>query len=86
MSTKLTLTIDKQVIERAKIYASEQGRSLSNLIENYLKSLTSPEMDDEDDFDYSPKVRTLWGAIDLENKDIDYEKILEDELMRKYMP
>ena len=36
MSTKLTLTIDKSVIKQAKKYAKSQGRSLSNLIEEYL--------------------------------------------------
>ena len=39
MSTKLTLTIDKSVIKKAKEYAKSQGRSLSNLIEDYLKTV-----------------------------------------------
>ena len=37
MSTKLTLTIQGEIIERAKNYAKEQNRSLSDIIENYLK-------------------------------------------------
>ena len=41
METKLTLSIDKQVIVRAKKYAKQQGRSLSDIVENYLKLLTS---------------------------------------------
>jgi predicted HicB family RNase H-like nuclease len=36
MSTKLTLTIEKAILERAKVYAKNTGRSLSELIENYL--------------------------------------------------
>ncbi len=40
MSTKLTLTLDKSVIESAKKYAKSQGRSLSNLIEDYLKAVS----------------------------------------------
>ena len=40
MTTKLTLTMDKSVIERAKKYAKREERSLSNLLENYLKALT----------------------------------------------
>ena len=39
MDTKLTLTIEKDVIDRAKDYAKKKGRSLSDLIENYLKLL-----------------------------------------------
>ncbi|WP_335966975.1 DUF6364 family protein [Galbibacter sp. PAP.153] len=40
MNTKLTLTIEKEIIERAKNYAKEKNRSLSDIIENYLKMLT----------------------------------------------
>ncbi len=43
MNTKLTLTIDKSIIEKAKKYARNRERSLSDLIENYLKALTSEE-------------------------------------------
>ena len=40
MNTKLTLNLDKGVIEEAKSYAKENNVSLSKLIENYLNSLT----------------------------------------------
>ena len=40
MTTKLTLTVEKSVIERAKLYARNTGRSLSEIIENYLDSIT----------------------------------------------
>ena len=40
MNTKLTLTIEQSVIEKAKKYAKEKERSLSDLIENYLKAIT----------------------------------------------
>ncbi len=39
MDTKLTLKLDKQVIDKAKAYAAAQQRSLSRLIEAYLKTL-----------------------------------------------
>ena len=41
MNSKLTLTVEKSVIEKAKKYARSKGRSLSDIIENYLKSITS---------------------------------------------
>ncbi|MEM7660505.1 MAG: DUF6364 family protein, partial [Bacteroidota bacterium] len=41
MNTKLTLTIEKSVIEKAKAYAKKSGRSLSDLIESYLLRLVS---------------------------------------------
>jgi hypothetical protein len=53
MDTKLTLKLDKQVIDRAKAYATSQKRSLSGIIEAYLKTLierdkTKTENDIED--------------------------------------
>jgi hypothetical protein len=40
MDTKLTLTIEKEVIEIAKEYAKEKGQSLSEMVENYFKFVT----------------------------------------------
>jgi hypothetical protein len=37
MQTKLTLTIDKNVIEEAKDYAQKSNRSVSKIVEEYLK-------------------------------------------------
>ena len=41
MKAKLTVTIDEDVIPRAKEYARTRGISLSQLIENSLQELTS---------------------------------------------
>ena len=41
MDTKLTLNLNQEVIEKAKQYTSEKKLSLSQLMENYLNSLTS---------------------------------------------
>ena len=57
MNTKLTLTIDQSVIERAKKYARKKERSLSDLIENYLKALTTEEFSKQGEL--SPKVKSL---------------------------
>ena len=43
MNTKLTLTIEQEVIKKAKEYAKDKNRSLSDIIENYLKMLTKEE-------------------------------------------
>jgi hypothetical protein len=40
MKTKLTVTMDEELIPRAKRYAKEHNRSLSNLIEDSLRVLT----------------------------------------------
>ena len=43
MNTKLTLTLEKDVIEKAKEYAARQGQSLSSLVGNYFKHLSMIE-------------------------------------------
>jgi hypothetical protein len=43
MDVKLTLKLDKFVIDKAKEYASLHNRSLSRMIEAYLKSLVEKE-------------------------------------------
>jgi predicted HicB family RNase H-like nuclease len=40
LNTKLTITIEKEVIEIAKVYAKEKGQSLSEMVENYFKFIT----------------------------------------------
>ncbi len=84
MSTKLTLTVDKTIIEAAKKYAKSNGRSLSNIIEEYLKSLTQDKLD-ESEFEISPLVESLWGSVKPLPNSIDYKEILADELAKKYL-
>ncbi len=80
MTTKLTLTIDDSVISIAKKYAKTKGKSLSDIVENYLMTLTSKE-DKEDAI--SPKVLKLMGVIKLP-KDFDYKTELTKGLAKKY--
>jgi hypothetical protein len=80
MTTKLTLTVEKDVIESAKLYAKQNGRSLSALIENYLKALVQKENPEEE---LSPKVKELMGSIKLP-KGFDYKKELTEALSKKY--
>jgi len=60
MNTKLTLNLDKDVIEVAKDYAKSNRVSLSKLIENYLSSLTRPSQESSS---VSPLVESLTGII-----------------------
>ncbi|HVT58860.1 MAG TPA: DUF6364 family protein [Thermoanaerobaculia bacterium] len=43
MDTKLTLKLDQQVIEKAKLYAQRRGVSLSRVVESYFLGLTRDE-------------------------------------------
>jgi hypothetical protein len=87
MNTKLTLTIDKTVIEKAKAYAGKQGRSLSSMIENYLKAVTSKEDKVVTEIELSPIVKSLVGSFKMP-KDFDYKeeiKKMRDEKYQKYL-
>lgn len=88
MNAKLTLTIDESVIKRAKIYAQHQGKSLSSVIENLLKSVTQKEEIVSKD-ELSPLIKSLMlrPKVDLP-EDYDYKKELEkirDEKYQKYL-
>ncbi len=86
MSTKLTLTIDQHVIEKAKLYAKSQKRSLSNLIESYLRSVIMDQKTESETQDgLSPIVSSLKGAVKYSGEVIDTKKILEEELLKKYL-
>lgn len=80
MTTKLTLTIDDSVIAMAKKYAKQTEKSLSDIVENYLISLTSKEKKKEE---ISPRIMNLVGAVKLP-KDFDYKKELGKAIAKKY--
>lgn len=80
MITKLTLTIEQQVIKSAKKYAQRKGRSLSDLVENYLRSLSGGE---DLKGEISPRVKRLMGSIVLP-ENFDYKKALGEEIIKKY--
>ncbi|MBU3682256.1 MAG: hypothetical protein FGM16_10000 [Flavobacterium sp.] len=82
MNTKLTLTIEQTVIEKAKKYAKDKERSLSNLIENYLKALTKE--DNSNEIELTPIVKSLKGSFTAP-KNFDYKKELTNRLSEKYL-
>lgn len=62
MTTKLTLTVEESTIKKAKLYAKHTGRSLSELIENYLETLTEENVNKTG---LSPKLKKIVGAVKL---------------------
>ena len=81
MDTKLTLKLDQEIIEKAKVYASEKKLSLSRLIENYLNTLTSDKI--KNDIQISPFVKSLSSGVRIP-ADYDYKKERADHLEQKY--
>ena len=91
MDTKLTLSIDKKVIERAKIYSIKERRSLSDIVENYLMLLTNEirrseetgAMEEKGQYSNIEKWRGAFH-LDIPNG-LDYKEILTEELWKKHM-
>ncbi|MFN3756868.1 MAG: DUF6364 family protein [Flavobacterium sp.] len=81
MDSKLTLNIDTAVIEQAKKYARLKGRSLSDLIENYLKALTSQNK--EYDSELSPLLQSMKSTFKAPES-TDYKNELTKILDEKY--
>lgn len=84
MNTKLTLTIEQSVIEKAKKYAKTRERSLSAIIENYLQTITLESAIENEDEELSPIVTSLKGSFKAP-ENFDYKKELTKELSKKYM-
>jgi len=84
MDTKLTLKLDKYVIVKAKEYASSQRRSLSRLIESYLKTLINTDNDQsDDDIEISPFIKSMQSGVKLP-ADLDYKQECGNYLTEKY--
>ncbi len=79
MNTKLTLNLDKSIIDEAKTYAKKNQVSLSKLIENYLNSLVRTS--NKQTKRISPLVESLTGVISSE---VDERKSYRDYLSEKY--
>lgn len=80
MDTKLTIKLDRNIIEKAKKYAKSKNISLSRIIESYLSAITRDEIKHED---ISPLVQSLSGIIELPD-DFDFKKDYTDHLLNKY--
>lgn len=82
METRLTLKMDKSIIERAKNYAKSNHLSISDLIANYLMTITQVPKADTNTFQ-SPIVDSLAGIIHLP-EDYDYKKEYSNYLIDKH--
>lgn len=80
MDAKLTLSLDKSTIERAKKYAQKNNTSLSKLFENYLNMIINTTYEEQQ---VSPLVKSLSGVLHL-SPDIDARNGYIDHLQEKY--
>jgi hypothetical protein len=84
MLTKLTLTIDKAVVEQAKEYAQGKNRSVSRIVEEYLKKL-SPNRNPGKlpDEIKAPITDGLSGMF--KDPGMPYNELLDAAMLEKYL-
>ena len=79
MQTKLTLRLEEQLIEQAKSYAARSGKSISQVVSDYFKVLTSPP-DQQQPRQSPPITRSLRGLLRNSQLDEDdYKQYLEEK-------
>lgn len=79
MTTKLTLSVEKSVVERAKELAKGSQRSLSEIVGKYLENLDGRINNEK----LTSTVDRLAGSLPLP-KDFDEKKALDDYYKEKY--
>lgn len=85
MNAKLTLTIDKNVIEKAKRYAKSENQSLSNLIESLLRQVSSDDKLEKKE-DLHPDIIALRGSVKMpKNLSLDYKKEIQEAREERYL-
>jgi hypothetical protein len=76
MQTKLTLRLEDQLIEQAKSYAAQAGKSVSQVVAEYFKLLTSQKV--KANAPLTPITQSLRGLLRESKLDEnDYKKYLE---------
>ena len=78
MEAKLTLKLEKALIDSAKNYAKKHNRSLSKMVENYFYNL-SPERRNPPK--HSPVVESLLGVLSED----DLEKFAREDDRARYI-
>ena len=72
--TKLTVRIDRQLIQNAKQFAKEHGTTLTNLITAYLARVPVQKP-----FGNAPIVASLAGTLSQDVSRDDYRKHLDEK-------
>lgn len=80
MPAKLTLSIKKETVERAKRISRKRGKSISKMFEEYFNSL--PEKDEAEETAVDKIKKIMNGKIAGQN--IDWKKDKEEHLSQRY--
>jgi predicted HicB family RNase H-like nuclease len=78
MQTKLTLRLEDRLIEQAKSYAAHAGKSVSQIVADYFKLLTSEKIKTASNS--TPVTQSLRGLLrESKLEEEDYKKYLEEK-------
>jgi hypothetical protein len=80
--TKLTLSVEEDVIEKAKSHAAANGTSVSSMFTRFVRSLDTTRKRPRRD---APITRRLTGVLGWP-PGRDYREVLTDALMEKHGP
>jgi hypothetical protein len=85
MDAKLTLKLNKGIVEKAKEYASTNHQSLSKLVESYLHLLVIKKTNElnNKEITISPFVKSMSSGVHLP-ADLDYKTEYSNYLIEKY--
>lgn len=87
MKKRITLLIDEECIEHGKAFAKKEGKSVSQLVEDYFVAYTKPILPLRKE-DMSPTTRSLHGSLkgSLEDDGVrNYREVYRDYLKDKYL-
>jgi hypothetical protein len=82
MNAKLTLSLDRQVVEDAKVLAKEKHTSLSRMFEDYLRVLLSSK--ETPDAAKTSSVDSLVGLVQEEDASKAYRQVRYEDLKQRY--
>lgn len=84
MATKLILTIDTPILEKAEQFAREKNQTVSRIVEDYLYALFREDSHIKSDSVFtSPITDSLVGMF--KDPGGDYRELLEDAVTEKYL-
>ena len=87
MKKRITLTIEEEYIEHGKAFAKKEGKSVSQLVEDYFAAYTKP-IEPLRKEDMSPITRELLGSLKGALKDDgikNYREVYRHYLEDKYL-
>ncbi|MBF0390149.1 MAG: antitoxin [Desulfamplus sp.] len=84
MNSKLTLMLDENLIERAKIYSNKTGKSLSMIVSNYFSLIDSIIYENEKTKPTAKITNSLRGCLQNRSETIS-EDSYNEYLENKYL-